>query len=184
MVRWHTGTVHISEDARTTVCRRPIRRDLVRILDSNSTTWGQLISCYNCAHTYPPAGYVPARSSRDFPLKPECPHHPRSGLPEGACHHCDSAHLNPYNWPCPNGCIDPFDHAPRTRYPRCTVHPATREPGPDGRCRGECESVERAIRRAKPEPDVRPRRQRLEHLLPLRPVRLRGMPARPRQRLP
>lgn len=150
VVRWRTGTIHISENGHTTVCHRAIRHDRARILERDSTTWGTQLSCYNCAHLHPPAGYLPASSSRSFPLKPECPHHPRSGLPEGACSRCDPALLKPQNWPCPNGCTDPADHAFYSRYPRCTVHPPTREPGPDGRCRDGCESTERAIHRANP----------------------------------
>lgn len=149
IVRWRNGKLHISEDGLTTVCGSTIRPDRARIVQE-TTDWGALVNCYNCAYRRTPPGYLAPSSGRDFPLRRECPNHPGRRVPAEECYLCDPSVLRPQNWPCPNGCTDPFDHSPISRYTRCTISPPRHDVGPDGRCVDECESVERAMHRANP----------------------------------
>ncbi|USX54105.1 hypothetical protein [Lentzea sp. HUAS12] len=150
VVRWRSGKLHISEDGLMTVCGSVIRPDRARILPA-ATNWAEHVNCYNCAYRHaPPPGYLSPRTGKDFPLKRECPNHPGSGLAADSCHTCDPSTLRPRNWPCPNGCTNPFDHNPVHRYTTCTVFPDRRERGSTGRCIEACESTERAMHRANP----------------------------------
>jgi len=150
LVRSRSGTVHISEDGLTAACGyavTPSRATIVR----QTRDWAEQVSCYNCAYRHTPPGYVPPRSSRDFPLKKVCPTHPARGVAAGNCMLCDPSKVAPpQNWPCPNGCTDPAAHSPCSMYTRCTMFPPRLEPGPDGRCLDGCESTQRALRRANP----------------------------------
>ncbi|MFI6031634.1 hypothetical protein [Amycolatopsis magusensis] len=141
--------MHISEDGLTTVCGSVIRPDRARILHE-TTSWAGHVNCYNCAYRHTPPGYLAPCSSKDFPLRRECPNHPGRGLAADSCHMCDPSTLRPQNWPCPNGCTNPLDHNPMHRYTKCTVSPDRREAGPTGRCLDGCESTARAMHRANP----------------------------------
>lgn len=149
LVRWRSGKLHISADGITTVCGSAITPDRATVIHE-SIDWAERITCYNCAYRHTPPGYLSPRSGRDFPLQKECPNHPGHGLAAGSCHLCDPSTLRPQNWPCTNGCTDPLDHSPLSRFTRCTVFPPDRESGPDGQCVEGCESTERALRRANP----------------------------------
>lgn len=130
VVRWRSGTAHISEDGHATICGAIIRPDRISSV-YETTDWAEQVRCYNCAYRHTPTGYVTPKSGRNFPLKRECPNHPGRG------HAVDS-------------CDDPRDHDPLRGYARCTVWPPLRQSGPDGRCPDGCESRERVMRRANP----------------------------------
>lgn len=156
VVRWRSGVKHISPDGRTTVCGHAVVPGRARVV-ADTTDWPGLVTCYNCGYRNTPPGYLPPKSSADFPLKRACPEHP--GWPQGQCVHCSPARVRPTApWPCPNGCTDPEDHAPRLRYRRCTVFPPRHDLNGHQRCPGQgeggCESRERVLRAANPRLDL------------------------------
>ena len=148
LVVWKSGKIHISADGCTTVCGASITPERARV-GQLTDAWPERVNCFNCAYRHPPAGYVQPRSSRDFPLKKVCPSHPERGISQAGCPVCSPLNVA-QNWPCPNGCTDPRDHSSYSRYTRCTVSPPRNEVSLAGRCVGDCESTEQAMKRANP----------------------------------
>jgi hypothetical protein len=146
IVRWKTGKRHVSQDGIRTACGHLVPTTATRT--SPTPDWYEHTNCYNCAYRlwpdHGPAGYVCPTDGRDFPIQRACPH----GRRKSGCTRCTPT--APSNWPCPNGCTDPADHDPMYRRPVCAKTPERKPTGPDGRCIGGCESIERATRRVNP----------------------------------
>jgi hypothetical protein len=146
--------VHVSIGGTETVCSRPVPQDATVV--AVTPDWHVHANCYNCVYPlwadHAPDGYIRPANGADFPLRRECPHAPGRGLNPLYCARCTPVQVRAArdpNWPCPNGCTEPHELA--RRYTRCTVFPPLHPVADGQRCPpGQCESVERAIRRANP----------------------------------